>query len=107
MNKQFDWLDTYKKTDNFSEKTIEEREYLAWFPQFNDHKIKKAIILSLIFEFQLHGIPFYMTVNKISQKIRMPVSTVRRHIRQLIANKVLKATKKGQKRELSIIDFKD
>jgi DNA-binding MarR family transcriptional regulator len=107
MSSNFDWLETYKKIDNFSKKTIENRGYLAWFPRFNEHKIKKTIILSLIFEFQLHEIPFCMTVNEISRLIRMPVSTARRHIRELIKKNVLKVTKRGQKRELLIVDLED
>ena len=92
----------YKKQKNFSKKTIQERKWLAVFPVFLKYKIKKCMILSLVYEFDIHHLDFDLSIKEISELIIMPEVTVKRHIKALVEHGILTSTKAGRRRKLKI-----
>jgi DNA-binding MarR family transcriptional regulator len=94
--------DKYKKQKNFSVETIRQRKWLATFPIFLTYKIKKCLILSLIYEFEIHGFQFDLSLEEIADLICMPTVTVKRHIQALVKDGILTSEKIGRRRTLKI-----
>ena len=94
--------DKYKKQKNFSKKTIEQRKWLAMFPIFLNYKVKKCVILSLIYEYEMHNLDFDLSIQEISELVRMPAVTVKRHLKALVNNGILTTEKVGRRRKLKI-----
>jgi len=92
----------YKKQKNFSKKTIQERKWLALFPIFLKYKIKKCMILSLVYEFDIHNVDFDLSTKEIGKLVVMPEVTVKRHIKALIEHGILTSRKVGRRRKLKI-----
>lgn len=60
------------------------------------------MILSLIHEFEIHGLDFDLSLKEIGELIVMPEVTVKRHVKALVEHGILTSTKVGRRRKLKI-----
>ena len=97
-------MDKYKKQKNFSKEMVLARNWLPIFPMFMmyEYKFKQRVLLSLIYEFELHGKEFDLTTKEISSITRMPEVTVKRHLTTLVNQGILTAEKVGRNRKLKL-----
>lgn len=96
--------DKYKKQKNFSKEWVMTRGWVSFFEIFNlyEYKLKQRILLSLIYEFEIHGKEFDLTTKEISALTRMPEVTVKRHLTALVKKGILTAEKIGRNRKLKL-----
>lgn len=96
--------DNYKKQKNFTKEWVLTRNWMPFFELFNvgQYKIKQRMVLSLVYEFEIHGKEFDLTTKEISHCTKMPEVTVKRHIAKLVKQGILTAERTGRTRKLKL-----
>jgi Fic family protein len=96
--------DKYKIQKNFSKEWVLTRNWMPFFKVFNlyEYKIKQRMVLSLIYEFEIHDKEFDLTTKEISRATRIPEVTVKRHVTALLKRGILTAEKVGRTRKLKL-----
>ena len=98
--------DNYKKQKNFSKEWVFTRGWIPYFEMFNswDYKPKHRLLLSLIYEFELHDKKFDLTTKEISNLMRMSEITIKRYVSLLVKQGVITSEKIGKTRTLKLIN---
>ena len=97
-------MDNYKKQKGFSKKRVLTRNWVPFFKKFNlyEYKVKERILLSLVYEFEIHDKEFDLTTKEISEATRLPEVTIKRHLGTLVKKGILTAEKTGRRRKLKL-----